>query len=78
MGIFEKHAFLGDAVDVRRLDDVVQRALAIELLINAGIAPHVISEAEEDVWTLGLRSGEHGRDQETQSEDGEETHGRCR
>lgn len=49
MGVFEKHAFLGDAVDVRRLDKIIERALAIELLIEAGVASHVIGEAEDDV-----------------------------
>lgn len=76
MGVFEEHAFPGDAVDVGRLDQVVDRALAIELLIQTGVAAHVIGKAEDNV-RLAL-SGGSGVEQGTQKEKRKKTHGEGR
>ena len=53
-------ALLREAVDVGRLDNVIEGALAINLLVDAGVAPHVIGKAEKDVGALcriGMEAG---------------------
>lgn len=75
MGVLEKHSLPGDAVDVGRLDDVVERAHALELPVDAGVAAHVVGEAEKDVRPVGSEDGEEGQEKGEQEE---RSHGGCR
>ena len=55
MGIFKQHPFSSDPVDVRRLDEIIDRAFAVELLIKTGVAPHVIRKEKHNIGPLRFR-----------------------
>ena len=62
MSVFKKHAFFGNPIDIRRLDQVIDRALAIEMLIKAAIAPHIIGKEKQNIGSLGFGRGKVGKD----------------
>lgn len=76
----EDGALARDAVDVRSLDDVVDRGAAIEAAVATGVAAPVIGEDEENVGAgIGgaeRAEGEEGEDEGGKNRAGVGAHGR--
>src|SRR5690606_21570759 len=55
-GAPKQHALLGEAIEVRRLDDVAEGAGAIDRGVGPGDTPPVVGEDEEDIRARLRRS----------------------
>ena len=74
-GVAEESAFAGDAVDVGRVDEFVDGALAVDGGVGAGVAAPVVGEAEEDVeraFGICVEREEGAEQEEGEPEHGEE------
>ena len=71
VGVAEEDAFPRDAIDVRRVDHVVQRPGPIDRAVGAGVTAPVIGEDEQDVRPLvGGHDGQGAKQQQERRDEG--------